>query len=213
MKTLTFSTMLLALFLTQAAVAQDQAKPEAGNMTYGTQGMPGKMPPPGGGYMMQRGGPGMWMGHSDHGMFMGGHDMWGGHGGGIMLDRLQPPTMLMRYQEELKLTPKQIDAIKKEMKTFQSNIVDVEWDLQSSTNDLRNELKKDNIDKSRALSLMDKVMAAENSLKKQHLAMLIGVHNVLTADQIQELNRLVHRHFGMFRHHRTQPMKMDRGRR
>lgn len=206
MKTLTFGSMLLALFLSQAALAQDTTRPEAGSTTNQAQGMSDTMPPPGAGYMMHGGGPGMWMGHSDHGM-------WGGHGGGMMLDRLQSPMMLMRYQEELKLTPRQIDALKKEMKAFQSNIVDVEWDLTSSTNDLRKELEKDKIDKSRALSLMDKVMAAENSLKKQHLAMLIAVHNVLTADQINELNRLAHRRFDMFRYHRTQPMKMDRGRR
>jgi len=214
MKITTLTTLLLALVLGQAALAQDQAKPESGgNTMYNSENMPGTMPP-GSGYMMQRGGPGMMWGHG-YGMGGGRHMMFGGHAG-MMMERLQPPTLLMRYQDKLKLTPEQIDAIKKEMKTFQSNSVDVEWSLQSASSELKKALREDNIDKDKTLSLLDKVMQAENSLKKQHLAMLISVHNVLTPEQIRELRRLCHHRFGMMRFHRhggPMPMKkMDRGR-
>lgn len=211
MKITTLSALLLTLFIGQAALAQDQAKTETdGSMMYNSE----NMPPPGGGHMMQRGGPGMMWG-GDRGMGGGHHMMFGDHTR-MILKRLQPPTLLMRYQDKLKLTPAQIDAIKKEMKKFQSNVVDTEWNLQSATGKLKKALRDDNIDKDKTLSLLDKVMQAENSLKKQHLAMLISVHNVLAPEQRQELRRLCHHRFGKMRFHRQggpMPMqKMDRGR-
>ncbi|NIN33962.1 MAG: hypothetical protein GTO60_02130, partial [Gammaproteobacteria bacterium] len=48
---------------------------------------------------------------------------------GMMMGRLYPPELIMRNQDKLNLTERQINAIKNEMKTFQSGIVDIQWDM------------------------------------------------------------------------------------
>jgi len=196
MKTLTMSVMLLSLALGQAVAAQDTGGNGNDGMMNNTRPMPGMFHHHGAGPHPDMGGPGMMMGHGDHGRMMG---------------RLQSPRLLMRFQDELGLTAKQIDAVKKAMKDFQNNKIDAEWELQSSNTALCKELEKDTIDRDRALSLLDKVSAAESSLQRQHLAMLIAVHNVLTRDQIRQLGDLVHRPVGLFRFHgKLQPMKSGR---
>lgn len=184
-------TLLLLLCLNQSVMAQTGAKP-------GTGPMPDMhdMPYMGGGF------------HGSHGHSMHGHSMHGQGPERMMMHYLYPPEMIMRHQDELKLTSAQIDAIKKEMKSYQNNIVDEKWDIQTAGDSLSKELEKDRIDKQQALSQLDKLMAAKNSMKKQHLSMLIAIHNILTQDQIGKLKNL--QCPGMHHFRRPPPMPMPR---
>ena len=116
----------------------------------------------------------------------------------------------MRHQDELNLTTNQVDAIKKEMKAYQNNTVDEQWDIQTAGDALRKELEKDRIDKKQALSQLDKLMAAKNAMKKQHLSLLIAIHNILTQDQIEKLKNLPCPGMRHFRHPPSMPMPQKR---
>jgi hypothetical protein len=108
---------------------------------------------------------------------------------GSTLGRLFPPEAIMRNRDNLNLTARQVTMIKDEMKTFQSGIVDVQWDLNEAQSNLDKELNNEKIDVDRALSLVDDVMQAENALKKSHLTLLIKIRNVLDAKQLAELEK------------------------
>jgi len=110
--------------------------------------------------------------------------------GGLMLHKLTPPMVIMQHQEEIGLTEKQINTIKNEMKAFQSEIVDVQWDLHAGKAGLEKGFDTEKIDLKEALKSIDKVLDAENRLKRQHLSLLIKIHNVLTAEQQEILKGL-----------------------
>jgi hypothetical protein len=106
---------------------------------------------------------------------------------GMMFGQLFPPSQIMRQQEKLNLSNKQIESIKKEMRAFQSGIVDIQWDLNSGQAKLNKELDKDSIDLEKTLSLMDSVLESEGKLKKSHMGLLIKIRNVLNEEQIKIL--------------------------
>jgi hypothetical protein len=105
----------------------------------------------------------------------------------MMFGQLFPPSQIMRQQEKLKLTNKQINSIKSEMRTFQSGIVDIQWDLNSTQAQLNKELAKNKIDLKNSMTLMEKVLQAESKLKKSHMSLLIKIRNALSEDQIKIL--------------------------
>ena len=107
----------------------------------------------------------------------------------LMLGRLFTPATIMHNQESLKLNKKQIDAIKKEMRSFQSGIVDIQWDLNTSTAAMKSSLIETQIDLKKSLHQIDEVLKAENKLKKMHVTMLINIHNVLTDEQQKKLRK------------------------
>ena len=181
-------TLLLLLCLNQSVMAQTDAKP-------GTGPMPGMHDMP-------------YMGGDFHGFH--GRSMHRPGSGRMMMHHLYPPEMIMRHQDELNLTTNQVDAIKKEMKAYQNNTVDEQWDIQTAGDALRKELEKDRIDKQQALSQLDKLMAAKNAMKKQHLSLLIAIHNILTQDQIEKLKNLPCPGMRHFRHPPSMPMPQKR---
>jgi hypothetical protein len=111
------------------------------------------------------------------------------HGLGLMPGRLFPPAMVMQHQERLGLRPEQIDAIKAQMRNFQSDIVDVQWELHAASAALEQALSGDQIDSDDALARIDRVLAAENRLKRSHLRLLIDIRNQLDAGQIATLEQ------------------------
>jgi len=108
---------------------------------------------------------------------------------GTAMGRLFTPDLIMRNQDKLNLSSRQVTTIKNEMKTFQSGIVDIQWDLNEAESRLEKELNTDKIDVDRSLATVDSVMKAENDLKKSHLALLIKIRNVLDASQLAELEK------------------------
>lgn len=108
----------------------------------------------------------------------------------LMLGKLFPPSMIMRHQEKLGLSAGQVESIKNEMREFQSGVVDIQWDLHAATSALNKETDKPKIDSKRALSLVDRVLAAENKLKKSHLSLLIKIRNVLNEEQLMKMKRM-----------------------
>ena len=112
----------------------------------------------------------------------------------MIMGRLFPPTLIMQRQNELDLTDQQQESIKAELRDFQSRVVDVQWDLQSSQGDLEALLAEDHIDPEAAGAAIDRLIAAENALKKLHLNLLIRIRNTLDPQQIEKLSGGFGRH-------------------
>lgn len=105
----------------------------------------------------------------------------------LIFGQLFTPSQVMRHQDKLNLSKDQLDSIKKEMRAFQSGIVDIQWELSADQVILKKELGEDSIDLDKTLSLMDRVLEAEGKLKKTHLGLLIKIRNVLNKEQINTL--------------------------
>lgn len=104
-----------------------------------------------------------------------------------VMGRLFPPTLIMQQQSALSLSDAQQENIKAELREFQSSVVDVQWDLQSAQGELEALLGKDRIDADAAATAIDRVLSAENALKKLHLTLLIRIRNLLEPEQINKL--------------------------
>jgi len=105
----------------------------------------------------------------------------------MMTTRLVPPTMLMSNQEKLKLTSKQVEDIKVELKAFQSAVVDIQWALQTSMQKLNDQMEEDRINERQTVDAMEEVLKHERDLKISHLRMLIRIRNVLDERQLAML--------------------------
>jgi Spy/CpxP family protein refolding chaperone len=104
-----------------------------------------------------------------------------------MLGNLFPPTLVMEQQDTLALSDAQVARIKDAMRTFQSDVVDVQWDLQAAQSRFNEVLQADEIDAATADQAVEQVLTQENRLKKLHLTMLIEVRNALTPEQRRQL--------------------------
>jgi Spy/CpxP family protein refolding chaperone len=105
-------------------------------------------------------------------------------------DRLFPPELIMQHQAELGIDERQRTAFMKEVASFQSQIVDLQWRMTSAAEELARLLDAPRVDEARALAQADKVMALERDVKKSHLALLIRIRNLLTDAQRAQLARL-----------------------
>jgi Spy/CpxP family protein refolding chaperone len=120
----------------------------------------------------------------------------GGPGGGRgfgpprFLARLFPPSLVMRSQEQLKLTDAQRDAIKTAMVETERELVEVRWTLEAESEKLDQVLQREQVDEAAALAQMDRVLAAEDGMKRRHLALLVRIRNLLTPDQRAQLKTL-----------------------
>jgi Spy/CpxP family protein refolding chaperone len=119
----------------------------------------------------------------------------GRHGGGRggpppFVDRMYPPGLVMRHQDEIGLTAAQRDGIKKAMADTEHQLVDLRWTLEAEMEKLTKLLDADTVDEQAALAQTDRVMEAEQRLKKAHLTLLIRIKNMLTPPQREKLQTL-----------------------
>lgn len=97
---------------------------------------------------------------------------------------LYPPDMIMRHQQRLGITPAQRREMTDAVKTFQSDVAELQWTLQDEQQSLRQSLAQAHIDSDAALRQVDKVLALENAFKRAHFRLLIAIKNTLTAEQV-----------------------------
>lgn len=106
------------------------------------------------------------------------------------LRELFVPELIMRYQEELALTREQRDAITQEMADAQKKLVDLQWQFESASKKLADGLSGPHINEAAAMAQADQVMNLELQMKRNHLALLIRIKNILTAAQQATLRGL-----------------------
>ena len=100
---------------------------------------------------------------------------------------LYPPDMIMRHQQRLGISDQQRREITDAVKRFQSEVADLQWDLQGEQQDLKQILAGHPIPLDDTLTKVEGVLNAESEFKQAHFRLLITIKNVLTADQVAQI--------------------------
>ena len=102
----------------------------------------------------------------------------------VFKGKLFPPNVILQHQDELDLSKEQFQAIKAAVVEVQSNVAEHEWDLREAYMNVLSELDKTPVDEAHVMEFVDKALVAENNVKKEQVAMLIRVRNLLTDEQV-----------------------------
>ena len=106
---------------------------------------------------------------------------------------LYPPDIIMRHQKRLGITDPQRKQITAAVKTFQLEVADLQWSMQSEQQSLRQSFSGYTINTKESLAQAEKVLALENQFKLAHFRLLIAIKNALTEEQIDIINREIKR--------------------
>jgi Spy/CpxP family protein refolding chaperone len=101
-----------------------------------------------------------------------------------------PPELVMKHQGPIGLTDRQMESIKNEIQKTQSRVLDFQFQIQKELAKLVPLLDARPVDEERVLAQADVVMSSETRIKKTHLAMLVRIKNLLTAEQQAKLEQL-----------------------
>lgn len=105
----------------------------------------------------------------------------------VFKGKLFPPNVILEHQAQLELSRQQFTDIKAAVVAVQANIAEHEWDLRQAYQNIMLELDRAPIDEQRVLELVNIALLAENEVKKEQVAMLIKLKNLLNADQVEYL--------------------------
>ena len=106
--------------------------------------------------------------------------------------KLFPPELIMRHNARLNLTEKQRTAIKNELKTFQSKLAEVQWDMLEASTGLDTAIDTLPVNRDAVMQQVERVLLAENRVKLLHLEMLIAIKNALNPEQVAYLKSVPH---------------------
>ena len=104
--------------------------------------------------------------------------------------KLFPAELVMENKAALALLPAQQEAITKELDRTQSELVKLQWQLQTEKDRLVEVLGAAKVDETRSRQAAESLMKAENAIKASHLGMLVRIKNVLTPAQQDQLRTL-----------------------
>jgi Spy/CpxP family protein refolding chaperone len=104
--------------------------------------------------------------------------------------QLFPPKLIMENQSEIALRPEQVKAIKQAMMAAQSQLVDLQWELDAATEALGKLVAGDKVNEAAALEKLEQVTALEQKVKTANLTLLIRIKNVLDAEQQSKLRSM-----------------------
>tara|TARA_R110002049_G_scaffold29984_5_gene102232 strand:- start:350 stop:826 length:477 start_codon:yes stop_codon:yes gene_type:complete len=102
---------------------------------------------------------------------------------------LYPPDVIMRHQAALGISMAQRKDIIDAVKRFQSDVSDLQWEMQSEQQKMQQTFAAYDIDTDASLALAEKVLALESRFKLAHLKLLITIKNALTDEQIDKINK------------------------
>ena len=111
-------------------------------------------------------------------------------GGPPFFGNLFPPNVIMRHDSNIGLSDKQREVITTQIEDAQKTLVSLQWAVERESQKLDKLLEPARVDEAAALAQVDRVMTAEQQLKKAHLALLIRIKNELTAAQQEKLRQL-----------------------
>jgi len=105
----------------------------------------------------------------------------------VFKGKLFPPNVILEHQSQLDLTREQFTEIRAAVVAVQSNVAEHEWDMREAYLRIMEELDSSPIDEDRVMEMAAEALLAENEIKKQQMAMLIRLRNLLTEEQIDYL--------------------------
>lgn len=106
------------------------------------------------------------------------------------LRQVFPPKMVMEHQRELELRPEQIAAIKQAMNETQTQLNDLQWQLDAESETLNRMLEPARVELAAVLAQLDRVTGLEQQLKRANFGLLVRIKNELDAEQQAKLRQL-----------------------
>ena len=107
-----------------------------------------------------------------------------------MAEYLYPPDLVMRNAQDLGLSDGQRHAIEGEVQKTQTEFGDLHKKLQGEMETLVGLVKQEKADEDKVRSQLDKVLSAENEIKKAQLGMMVRIKNQLTGMQQGQLREM-----------------------
>ena len=104
--------------------------------------------------------------------------------------KLFAPNVILEHQDALELTRDQFTAIRAAVVAVQGNVAEYEWDLREAYQRVLRDLDENPIDEAQVLANVEKALLAENEVKKQQVALLIQLRNLLTDEQLNYLRSI-----------------------
>jgi Spy/CpxP family protein refolding chaperone len=103
---------------------------------------------------------------------------------------LFPPELVMQHRRAIDLERDQRDAITEAIQELQSNVVSLQWELLDQTQALVEMLASPRADEGKVLEQIDEVLAAEATIKRSQMTLLVRIKNILTPEQQDRLSEL-----------------------
>ena len=107
----------------------------------------------------------------------------------VFQGKLFAPNVILEHRDQLQLSKEQFTAIRQAVVEVQAGVAEHEWDMQEAYQALMLELDKSPISEDKVLEYATQALLAENQVKQKQMAMLIRLKNLLTAEQIEYLER------------------------
>ena len=107
-----------------------------------------------------------------------------------LAESLFAPELVMRFQEAIKLTDEQRQAIQSELEKAGPKFDQLTQRIEPERSALAALLKKERVDLEAALALSDKIQDVEREMWRTRLSLLIAIKNRLTPDQQARLQEL-----------------------
>lgn len=104
---------------------------------------------------------------------------------------LYPPDVIMKHQQRLGITDSQRAGITTAVKQFQSEVAELQWDLQNEQQLLLQSLSTNEVDQDVALERAGRTLEMESQFKLAHMKLLIGIKNELTDEQIEMIRQAI----------------------
>jgi len=101
-----------------------------------------------------------------------------------------PPELVMQHQQQLGLTGEQRTAIVNEIVRAQQRFVELQWQLQSESETLKQRMQGARVDEARLLQQLDRVLDLERQVKRTQIELQVRIKNTLTEAQQQQLRQL-----------------------
>jgi Spy/CpxP family protein refolding chaperone len=104
--------------------------------------------------------------------------------------KLLPPDIVMRLGHKAGVTTDQRKAIITLVSKRQSAMLETSLEMETNAGELLAALDETPVDEARAKAAFAKVLATEMNVKKAHFDLLINIRNLLTAEQMEQLQAL-----------------------
>jgi len=103
---------------------------------------------------------------------------------------LFPPELVMANQQAINLTDRQRQSLQQAMKDAQGKFIDLQFRMSTEVENLQRLIQPANVDETRVLDQVDRVLSVEREVKRAQLSLMIRIKNLLTEQQQARLSVL-----------------------
>jgi Spy/CpxP family protein refolding chaperone len=118
---------------------------------------------------------------------------------------LYPPDLIMRHQQQLGITDEQRSTITEAVKVFQSEVAELQWNMQNGQQELQQAFRNYPVGSEEALAKAEGVLQMESDFKLAHFRLLIAIKNALTQEQVATIDGLIEEKRGELRKREFNP--------